>query len=164
MGWSEEVHQQRVSTALATARFQHQAKRKGVRVVQGPIAGAGSFVVASAAAAVFLLWRRYEAKLKKMKWSELPVVSQFRSLVVPEQPAAATVIKPRPAPRPAAAPAAVSASGKAKPAGKVSLTCNLMCSIAWNPDMDSLMPALACAPVACNYGEPRSSSRCSSCS
>eukprot|EP00197_Chlamydomonas_leiostraca_P015526 CAMPEP_0202867496 /NCGR_PEP_ID=MMETSP1391-20130828/9468_1 /ASSEMBLY_ACC=CAM_ASM_000867 /TAXON_ID=1034604 /ORGANISM="Chlamydomonas leiostraca, Strain SAG 11-49" /LENGTH=197 /DNA_ID=CAMNT_0049547545 /DNA_START=15 /DNA_END=608 /DNA_ORIENTATION=+ len=121
MGWSEDVHSQRVAQAVATARRERHLKRKGVPVKVAPNASPVAFVLAAGAAAGFVAFRIYEKQLRSIQWKELPVIKQFSQLITGEglsvgSKGGSSGVRPKP--RAAAAPAKVSASGKAKPVMK----------------------------------------------
>ncbi|KAJ9527073.1 hypothetical protein QJQ45_025215 [Haematococcus lacustris] len=124
MGFSEETHDARVTAALTLARREKLLRQRGFPISHAPTAGAGSFAIAAGAATAFLFFRQYEAQLRKVDWTQLPVLKQFHALLSGEtqgravHSSSAARLKPRPVP----SPATVSGSGKPKTAAKGSAT------------------------------------------
>lgn len=130
MGWTDEVHQQRLTTAVSTARRDRQLKRNGAQVLRTANTGPGAFTIALSAATAFIAFRKFEKQIKQVQWTKLPVIAQFHALLAgdakpsPARAAAGSSSASRPKQRVPASPATVSASGRAKPVAKVSNSRN----------------------------------------
>mmetsp|Transcript_5451 Transcript_5451/g.12074 ORF Transcript_5451/g.12074 Transcript_5451/m.12074 type:complete len:200 (+) Transcript_5451:166-765(+) len=81
MGWSEEVHQSRVSNALREARIDLRLKRKGLENDNMETASLGPFAALVGAAVSLIVLHSNKKKIQSIRWKELPVLKQFHQLI-----------------------------------------------------------------------------------
>ncbi|GBF91457.1 hypothetical protein Rsub_04197 [Raphidocelis subcapitata] len=114
--WSEVVHESRKTAAIAQARADSRARRRGYPLEVGPTARLPALLAVAGALSGLAAWRREGARLRGGGWRGLPFVRAVAALVdaqrAPRRPSAVRgQVKPRPvAPGPQRRGAAPSAA------------------------------------------------------
>ncbi len=119
MGWSHEVHDNRVTESLKRERLHFHHKRKGLVLQEGPDAKTVPFTVMLGAATSFLLWNKYNRRLSSIEWKQLPVLKQFYALVTGDTSSLSAApkaggVRPKQRPVPAAKSVKPATTGKVR--------------------------------------------------